>query len=211
MYESEKFWDKRSGKFDTWVDPDDKDDQVYVEIIELAKKHLKADDTILDHACGTGIHSLEIAHQVKEIQAIDISSRMIEIARQSADERGIENITFAQADIFDARFQPGTFDAILAFNILHLLEGLEIVMGRMNELLKPGGLLISSTPCLGDRLALLRFFLPLFRKLRVVPYVKVLKSSELKDTICGGNFQIVGMERAQQSPQNHHIVARKVE
>ena len=45
----------------------------------------------------------------------------------------------------------GTFDGILAFYILHLLEDSQMVIQRINELLKPGGLIISVTPCMGKK------------------------------------------------------------
>ena len=67
---------------------------------------------------------------------------MIEAARAKAVERKIENIDFAQATLFDERFERGFFDVVLAFNILHLLKHNQQAIGRITELLKPGGLFI---------------------------------------------------------------------
>ncbi|NEW06798.1 methyltransferase domain-containing protein [Paenibacillus sp. SYP-B3998] len=57
------------------------------------------------------------------------------------------NINYAHSTIFDERYKKGSFDVILVFHVLHLLEDEHIVLQRINELLKPGGLLISATPC----------------------------------------------------------------
>jgi 2-polyprenyl-3-methyl-5-hydroxy-6-metoxy-1,4-benzoquinol methylase len=144
MTHSEKFWDRSA---DTYDQEEKKDAQTYIQIIEKTKKHLKASDVILDFGCGTGLVSNEIADQVKVIHAIDTSSKMIEIAKKKAEARQIENIDYAHATLFDERYQRGSLDVILAFYVLHLLEDAPNVLQRMNDLLKPGGLIVSVTPC----------------------------------------------------------------
>lgn len=128
---------------------------------------------------------------MKEIQGIDISSRMIDAAKTKADERKIENIDFRQTAIFDESYKRESFDVILAFNILHFFEDTLKVMQRINELLKPGGLIIIATACMGEKTFLntLQFLLfsPLI-KLGIVPYMRFFKMSELKDSISNGNF-----------------------
>ena len=42
---------------------------------------------------------------IKEIDAIDISSKMIKIANNKIGELNIENIKFSQSTIFDDRFE----------------------------------------------------------------------------------------------------------
>ena len=116
---SEKFWDKMANNYDQ---VEKKDEQTYIKIIEKTKKHLKTSDIILDYGCGTGLISNEIADNVKVIHAIDTSSKMIEIAKQKADGRKIENIDYVHSTIFDERYKRGSFDVILVIYILHLLE-----------------------------------------------------------------------------------------
>jgi predicted TPR repeat methyltransferase len=77
MKKSESFWDKVANIYDK---VEKKDEQIYINIIERTKKHLKISDTVLDCGCGTGLISNEIADDVKVIHAIDISSNMIGIA-----------------------------------------------------------------------------------------------------------------------------------
>ena len=44
---------------------------------------------------------------------------MLAFATQQAEENSIANIKYMQTSIFDERFKDETFDAILAFNVLH--------------------------------------------------------------------------------------------
>ena len=191
MNKSEKFWDKVASQSDK---QDNKIDQTYIKTVENTKKHLNVSDIVLDYACGTGIITNEIAENVKEIHAIDISSRMIEVAKSKASERNIENMKFTQSTIFDRGYKKESFNVIMAFNILHLLEDTQKVMQRINELSKPGGLFISATPCLGEKMAFLGPFLFLLSKIGILPYLKMLKFSELESLIVNGNFKSYSTE-----------------
>ena len=152
---------------------------------------------------------------MKEIHGIDISSKMIETAKSRAGERKIENIEFAHATIFDKRYGRESFDAILALNVLHLVEDINKVMQRINELLKPGGLIISSTACMGETG---KFFsklisIPIFllTKLGILPKIIFFRVSELEDSITNGKFQIVKTEtKSSNAATTCFIVAKKV-
>jgi len=206
MNPSEKFWDRAASTYDQ---EEKKDEQIYIKLIEKTRQYLKISDTVLDYGCGTGLISNELADHVKMIHAIDISSKMIEIAREKAEKRKIENINYARATIFDDRYKPGSFDVILVFHLLHLLEDTQLVMQRINELLKPGGLIISVTPCLGEELTFLKVFLSLGSKLGLIPTIKSFKISELEASIAHGNFEIVASECLHPKGQQYFIVARK--
>ena len=121
---------------------------------------------------------------MKEIHAIDISYKMIEIAEEKAAISKIENVNFMQTDISDKRFKKESFDVILAFNMLHTLSNPQNVLRRIFELLKPKGLFISVTPCLGEKMS---FFITIqillvqiLCKIGIIPIpIRRLKSSEL--------------------------------
>ena len=206
MDKSEKFWDKAANTYDQ---EENKDEQTHNKIIERTKEYLKISDMVLDYGCGTGRISNEIAGNVKLIHAIDISANMIEIAKQKADGRGIENIDYAHATLFDERYERGSYDVILVFYILHLLEDTPKVMQRINELLKPGGLIISATPCMGEK-PFLSSVLSLVSKIGLVPSIRSFRISELQDSIASGNFEIVETECLAQSSQEYFMVAKKV-
>ena len=61
---------------------------------------------------------------------------MINLAKEKADTANIENVSFAQDDIFDGGYERESFDAILAFNMMHTVPKPQEVMKRIHELLK---------------------------------------------------------------------------
>ena len=203
---SEKFWDKKAKYFDR---EERKGELTNIKIIEKTRNRLKISDNVLDYGCGTGTAAIEIASSVKKVKGIDISSKMIEAAKGKTAEREVKNIDFAQTTIFDEKLEKETFDVVLSFRLLHLVEDISKVMQRINELLKPGGLFISTTPCLGESF-LQRFFYFLFGKIVRIPYLKFFKIQELKGLMTDGNFEIVETECLHQRGQQYFIVAKKI-
>lgn len=173
------------------------------------KKHITISDMVLDLGCGTGLISNEMAGYVKKIHAVDTSSKMIGITEEKAKERNIVNVDYAHSTIFDKRYMCGSFDVIFVFHVLHLLEDEHRVFRRMNELLKPGGLLISVTPCMGEKLWL-RTMLSFVSKIGLVPKIRSYKIEYLVRTIENGNFSIVETDCLKKKSQEYFIVARKV-
>lgn len=207
MNKSEKFWDRTASTYDQ---EEKKDAQTYVTVIEKTKKYLKNSDVVLDFGCGTGLISNEIADQVTMIHAIDTSSNMIEIARKKAEGRRIENIDHTHSTLFNERCETGSFDVILAFHVLHLVDDAHVIMQRINELLKPGGLLISVTPCMGEKGAFLSSLLSLGSKTGLLPKIRAFKIDELENVIAQETFDMVENECLHRSSQEYFIVARKI-
>jgi 2-polyprenyl-3-methyl-5-hydroxy-6-metoxy-1,4-benzoquinol methylase len=205
MNKSEKFWDKSASKFDK---EEKKDEQTTIKIIDRTRKYLKISDTVLDFGCGTGLISNDIADNVKIIYAVDTSSKMIEIAKNKADNRKIQNINYTYTTIFDEKYKSGSFDVILAFYILHLLEDNQKTIQRINDLLKPGGLIISVTPCIREKI-FLNISLSLLSKIGLIPDIKSFKANELEDSITNGSFEIIENESLDHSIPQYFIVAKK--
>ena len=211
MNKSEKFWDNSASKYDK---TEGRFEYIHSKSRENARKHLKGSYVVLDYGCGTGTTSCELASQVKEIHAIDISSKMIEIAKEKADASNIENVSFVQADIFDERYKEESFDAILAYNVLHTVPNPQNVMQRIHELLKPEGLVISVTPCLREKMSLLVSMqirlVQILCKIGIIPIpIRRVKSSELDDLIENGNFQIIDTEKIYKGASSYFFVAKK--
>src|SRR6056297_2200954 len=116
MSKSEKFWDQSASNYDN---TEGRFDFIHSRSRENTKRYLKDTDIVLDYGCGTGTTTCEISGLVKSVRAIDMSTAMIEIAKTKAAKAGAVNIDFEQADIFDEAFQYGSFDVVLAFNMLH--------------------------------------------------------------------------------------------
>ena len=188
---SEKMWNQLAKNWDTpGVSLGEKD----LKIIELTKKYLHPGSVVLDYGCATGSIALEIASMAKTVHGIDISSNMIAIAKSKADERNIKNIGFARAAIFHESLEKESFDVILSLSILHLVEDSAQVMDRVNQLLKPGGICISVTPCLGEKTFLsLLMNIPIFllSRVGVIPSITFFSSSSLSAAITNAGFQMI--------------------
>lgn len=190
MYKDEKFWNRIASKFDRL----EKNDISYQIFIEKARKYFKINDTVLDFGCGTGLICNKISENVRSIYAMDISINMIEISKKKAKELNIQNIEFARTSIFDEKFKAGSFDAIIAFNIFHLLEEPQKYFQRLHQILKPGGLIISSTPCMSEA-PLLNRILKVFSFIGMTPKLNSFTSSEMEQLILGESFKSIELNR----------------
>lgn len=205
MDKSEKFWDKSANGYDK-EEMKDKDGRA--KILERTKRYLKKEDNVLDYGCATGILANQIAANAEMVYGMDISSKMIQIAQNKANELNIQNVNYSHTTIFDKNYKEETFDVILGVYVLHLLDDMPKVLSRINELLKPGGLFISVTPCLGKR-TLTGISLSLLSKIGLIPSLKTYSVSELENFITNQDFKIIEKECLQKKGQQYFIVAKK--
>ena len=201
------FWDKVAEKYAT---SPIKNMEAYEATLAKVRTHLKPEMNVLEVACGTGTTALKLADAVDRYTATDVSPNMIEIGRGKAQDEGASNVTFATATLEDNDFQPGTFDALMSFDFFHLAEDLPGAVGAAHNLLKPGGLFISKTPCLGAKFSIFPLILPVMRMLGKAPYVAFLKVADLEGTIANAGFEIVSAENIPEGRANRFVVARKV-
>lgn len=201
------FWDKRSKAYDENIRAHD---HIYVKNIEAAKRLLTSSDIVLDFACASGEMSLDIAPHVERVHGIDTSVKMIELANHKARERQVTNIVFDVIDVFDQRLPAHSFSAVIAFNIFHLLEDAPKAVARLHDLLATGGLLISQTPCLGERGWLFRSLIHLAQKLGLAPSILNLTIAELESLVAGAGFEIVESKIWDEENAVQWIGARKV-
>ncbi len=211
MNKTENFWNKASKGYDK---SEARFEFIHNMTRKYAEKYLDASNIVLDYGCGTGTKSCELASHVKEIHAIDISKAMVESARNKAANSNIENVHFTQATIFDSRYENESFDVIFAFNMLHTVDKPHHVVQRIHELLKPNGLLISSTPCLGGRKSLLVtmqiHLVRILSKIGIIPItIREYRRSDLDSLLGKGDFKTVEAKEIYKGASSYFIVARK--
>ena len=208
MRNPERFWDRIAKNYDK---RSDKKQERLLETIENIKRHLGPEDRVLDFACGTGEKALGVSDRVQSIRGIDLSREMIEKASAKATDRQIENAQFSQTSLFDATLKPGSYDAIMAFYVLHLVDDPAQVLERICELLKPDSRLICETPCLGESSAVVGWLIALVGKLGVLPKVHCFRIANLKSMITSAaSFQLVESECVNQNQTHLFVVAKKV-
>jgi ubiquinone/menaquinone biosynthesis C-methylase UbiE len=86
-----------------------------------------------------------IAPRVQQVIATDYSDRMLAILRERMKSAGISNVEAAQRDLYALGYPPGSFDVVVAGNVLHLVPDLERAVDALCHVLRPGGKLITPT------------------------------------------------------------------
>ena len=202
----EKFWNLIASKY---AASPISDIAAYEKKIEKLKSCLSPEDRVLDVGCGTGTQCGDLASSVKQVIGIDISSKLLAIAEQRMAERKIGNVEFMQATVFDERFEPGVFDVVMAFYVLHLCEDIDEVIRRINGLLKPDGLFILETACLGEKIRVMGKFLRLAGKLGFLPVINLLTTRQIEQALEQAGFSIVDKTKFSKSTDEYTLIARK--
>jgi len=213
MNKSEEFWDGVSKNYDK---TEERFEYIHSRSRENTRKLLKESDTVLDYGCGAGTAACQFSSQVKEIHGMDISSKMIEIAKEKTAVSQAQNLSFEQSDIFDETYSNESYDVILAFNMLHTVPSPQDVIQRINELLKPEGLFISVTPCLRQKMSLLvNLQIQLVRvlcKFGVIPIpIRRITSFEVDGLLEAGGFQATESEEIYKGASSYFVAAKKLQ
>lgn len=202
------FWDKLAAKYAAQPisNPD-----AYEQTLERVASYLKPTDRVLELGCGTGSTALKLAPHTGSILATDFSEGMI---AQAEAKMGVDNVRFLQADAFSPALEDGAFDVVMAFNLFHLVDCVEETMARVHDLLVPGGVLISKTPCIGERslglkFGLLKRLIPLMQLVGKAPFVRFETIKGLEAQIARAGFEIVETGNYPRRPPNHFVVARR--
>ncbi|MCW8962197.1 MAG: class I SAM-dependent methyltransferase [Gammaproteobacteria bacterium] len=203
----EKFWNLIASKY---AASPISDIAAYEKKIEKLKSYLSPEYHVLDIGCGTGTQCDDLANNVKHVTGIDISSKLLAVAEHRKAERKIENVEFIQTTVFDERFEPGSFDLITAFYVLHFYEDIDEVVRRIYSLLKPDGLFVSETACMGDKNILIGKLLRLAGKSGFLPLMSVLTTRQIEQALEQAGFSIVDKTKFSESNDEYTLLAKKL-
>ncbi|TIH17295.1 methyltransferase domain-containing protein [Marinifilum sp. JC120] len=109
---------------------------------ELALDYINSEALVLDCACGPGYGSRMLAHKAQKVIATDLD---IETVRLASSGKYFDNITFQTGDATSLSFEDNSFDAVTSFETVEHVNPAPFFK-EMERVLKPGGLLILSTP-----------------------------------------------------------------
>ena len=94
---------------------------------------------VLDVATGHGVVAIAAAAKGGQVTAVDFSEPFLDMAKQSAQSKGLNNIKFVQADAQKLPFDDASFDVVLCnFGVLHLGEP-DAFFAEASRCLAPGG------------------------------------------------------------------------
>jgi len=187
MKRARKFWDRHAEGYARRAIADE---AAYRRKLEITRQYLRPDMQVLEIGCGTGSTALLHAPHVARIRAMDVSPRMIAIARRKAADQAIGNVDFEVATLDTLDAPRESFDAVLALNVLHLLDDWRGDIARIRHLVKPGGILVSSTFCLGDSMRYLRLVAPLGRAIGLLPPLSFFTTADLLGAMIDNGFTI---------------------
>lgn len=207
MIRAEDFWD---GTAERYAARKIADPAAYDATLERVAAYLRPEDRVLELGCGPGTTPIRLAPLVARYEATDISGALLTIARGRAREAGVDNLTFRQARLGDD-FGAGVYDAVLAFNLLHLAADPAAGLRAMARSLRPGGHVITKSACLKDGQGWLRPVLWVMQRLGKAPDVRFLSSAELDALHEAAGLRIVETGWYSRKSGARFVVARKPE
>ncbi|BAU66081.1 Methyltransferase type 11 [Stanieria sp. NIES-3757] len=104
---------------------------------------------ILDLATGTGLVAIAAAQQVGDegsVVGVDLSSGMLQQARQKIIGLGLKNLELIQADVELINFAQESFDVIFCCSAITYLSNLPQALYNCHQWLKPQGYLAFTCP-----------------------------------------------------------------
>ena len=188
MADTAKFWDKMAKSYSKKPVANE---EVYQIKKDLTREYFTPESQVFELGCGTGSTAISHASFVQHITATDISSEMLRIAKEKTTAQGIGNVEFKKWDVDKETILGIEYDVVMAHSIFHLVEDLPGAIEKCHAMLKPGGILVSSTGCMGDKMGYLRPILWLFKLIGLAPSVTFLKSEEFEQDLKKGGFQTV--------------------
>jgi ubiquinone/menaquinone biosynthesis C-methylase UbiE len=122
-------------------------------MVELVGEVVYGSSRVLEVAAGTGLVTPALARSAVKVVATDYAPAMVE--RLEARVRGLDlvNVRCEQADLYALRYEPASFDAVVATNVLHLVPDLPGALAALRRMLRPGGRLVSPTYCHDETLS----------------------------------------------------------
>lgn len=136
------FWDRVAGLYD-WVELTNRrvNSAAAVRVARLVPEGAR----VLDCAAGTGLFALAAAQRADSVLCTDLSQAMLSRAEKKARKQGLSNICFAVRDLTALPEGNGSFDVVIAANVLHLLPEPETAVRELWRVTAPGGRLILPT------------------------------------------------------------------
>ncbi len=99
---------------------------------------------VLDIACGEGYGAANLASVARQVTGVDIDAGTVAEARTRYGNR--DNLTFLQGDATRIPAEDASFDVVVSFGTIEYLKDADRFLREIKRVLKPGGLLIVSSP-----------------------------------------------------------------
>lgn len=104
-------------------------------------------ERVLELAAGTGLVTGAIAKSARTVVATDYAQAMVDALATRVRDGQFDNVRCERADVYSLPYETGTFDAVVAANLLHLLPDLPRAIDAMRRVVRPGGVWVFPTYC----------------------------------------------------------------
>lgn len=135
------FWDKVAWVYDVFANVINR--KADKKLCDTVEQLILPADEVLECACGTGLLSGVIAGKCRSLVATDFSANMLKRTKKKYESCG--NVKFEQADVMRLEFPDESFDAVVAANVIHLLDEPRKALSELDRVCRRGGRIIIPT------------------------------------------------------------------
>ncbi len=121
--------------------------------VDFARLGVQADDRVLDMGCGAGRHAFELARLGADVVAFDQDAAelaavadMFTAMREAGEVPGSAGTQTVQGDALALPFPDGSFDRVVAAEVLEHIPADVDAIGELVRVLRPGGTLAVTVP-----------------------------------------------------------------
>jgi ubiquinone/menaquinone biosynthesis C-methylase UbiE len=140
--QTKEIWDAQAASFDEQPDHGLKDPSVRAAWSDLLLPLMPpAPASVVDLGCGTGSLAVLLAQAGYVVHGVDLSSRMLAVARKKAEDAGV-SVELREGDAADPPCSPSAYDVVLVRHVLWAMPDPSAALDRWVRLLKPGGRLV---------------------------------------------------------------------
>jgi SAM-dependent methyltransferase len=101
---------------------------------------------VLEVGCGAGLLAIDLARRGYDVDCIDSSKAMVELAAAEAKEADVAGrLSVDIGDVHALGFESGVFDLVIALGVLPFLHSPKTALAQMVRVTRPGGSVILSS------------------------------------------------------------------
>lgn len=117
--------------------PNEKIEAALIDLVDVGPSR-----RMIDIGTGTGRMLELFAERFERSDGVDMSHRMLTVARANLDRAGVGNVNVRQADAQALPFENGCADLVTIHQVLHFIDEPDRVLAEAARVLRPGGLLL---------------------------------------------------------------------